>query len=736
MSRTVHDFAAVLFAMLCFAPLLLPPGYLLAYALNVQGFRRKSLSERLLWAVALSVPAAILLTVFCGRHLSAGAEAAVVWVLAAAWLVLLVITVRRTGSPDRWTIWTAVTMAGVALYTALATLGITVGRKLYEGTYAGDWSVRIPLMAAAIHGRVPILTPFDAVYGQTAALRYYYYWYVLCGQVGRLAHLGARPVLAASSAWSAFALAAALLLMARYLFGFSALALQGRPRRWLYWLLLPVSCILGLDVLPAIAGLLIPGHKLYPEIEWWRSQGDFSLSFHTAVLYAPHHTAGLVCCVMGFLLLTLVARRGEVQPTWRAVLTGGALAGICFAAAVGTSTYLTLIFAIVCTLLAVERALRRDWRTVAAIALAAVVALPLSETYLHEILSGAGATLHAESTHIHGARFVAFFPRNVGLPRIELLQIGYQMGYRKLTPFWVKALLRPPLTVLLFVIELGFFGFVLARRAWLDLRSGVVLIDVQRMQWVLFAGLTFAALCLTSEPVIGVNDLGRHAGLALRFLAVLWATPMVAEALRQPRFWPLPQHRNVMRLMYAMVVLGMCTQVWQAMVQRSYFWLVDRGTIRYPFAPFPRFSHYGSRYFELREAMEAMDRSVTPGEHVQFNPASTYWTAMTDYLDRPVAAFNVDCEAPFGGNIDACHHAMPSIRGLFGGGTPESGPVQKFDAASITPAAFDRVCAEQRLTAMVATASDRVWSEHASWLWTRPALFANRSVRVIACPGR
>lgn len=751
MFRTFQDFVAVWFAIVCFAPLLVPPGYLVAAWANVQGFRAKSFAERLLWSVALGVPVATLLAVFCGRHLSAGKTLGVFVALDAIWAMLLVwqalgwLRLRRAArraapsqvatarAADRWTVWTAVTVVGIALYTTLATLGITVGRKLYEGAYAGDWSVRIPLTAAAIHNAVPIPTPFYAVDGQVAALRYYYYWYALCGVAGRLGHLGARPVLAASSTWSALALIAALFLLARYLFDFSSARLNGRPRRWLYWLALPVCCVLGLDVLPAIAGLLLPKHKLYPEIEWWRSQGDFSLSFHTAVLYAPHHTAGLVCCAMGFLLLTLCARRHGSPARWQTVAWGGVLAGACFAAAVGTSTYMTVIFAIACALLMVERALARDFRVLFAVALAAAVALPLSVTYLHEILSGAGATLHADSTHIHHARFLAFFPRNVGLPRIELLQIGYQFDYRKLTPFWVKALLRPPMTLALFASELGFFGFVLARRVWLDWRAPGRLNDLGRMQWVLFAGLAFAALCLTSEPVIGVNDLGRHAGLALRFIAVLWATPMVGEALGLPWGWPLPKHRWVMRLVYASVVVGVCTQVWQVVVARSYLWLVDRGVVTHPFAPFPRFAHDGSRYFELREAFEAMNQAVTPQDHVQFNPASTYWTAMTDYLQRPVAAFDVDCEAAFGGNLERCHKAMPAIRGLFGGGKPESGPVQNFDADGVTPEAFDRVCSEQDLTAVIATASDRAWNQRESWVWKRSTMFSNRSVRVVGC---
>ena len=730
--------------MACFAPFLVPPGYLLAQALDLNGFRSRSLSERLLWAVSLSTPVAILLTVFAGRHLSMAATSAVAWAGVVAWLAVLgwqgaTGRLRRSTHADRWTLWAAAAMVAGALYTALATLGITVGRKLYEGTYAGDWSVRIPLTAAAIHNALPIPTPFYAAFGATAPLRYYYYWYVLCGAVGRLGHLGARPVLAASSAWSGLALVATLFLFARYLFPMQAAlgsdALRQRfPLRRLCVLMLPVSCILGLDLVPSLWSITMSPTRLFPEMEWWRSAGDFSLSFHTAVLYAPHHTAGLACCMLGFLLLCLAGRsRSSAALPWRQVAIFGAAAGVCFAAAVGTSTYLTVLFALTCTGLAAERAQARDWRALAVLALAGAVALPLASTYMREILAGAGTSLHSNDTHVSHARFIAFFPRNVGLPRIQLAQLGGKLHYFRPTPQWVKWLLRPPMTAILYAIEFGFFGFVFAWRGWTDLRRPGLLTQVQRMQWVLCLALAVGAAFLTSQPVIGVNDLGRHAGLALRFVAVLWATPLLVRAWND-RTWPVLRHRGLRLTVYATVLLGLGAQVWQVGVQRSYFWLVDRGVVVHPFAPFPRFPHYGTRYFETREAFEAMERVIPPQGRVQFNPASTYWTLMTDYLERPVVAFDQDCEAAFGGDIEKCHEAMPSIRGLFGGGRPIDGTVQEFDATLLTPAAFDAVCAKQQFKAVIATASDRVWTDRQSWLWVRPALFTNASMRVVLCP--
>jgi len=736
MQRTLADFVGVLWAAGCFAVVFVPPGYLFAQVLNVGGFRGRSLPERLLWAVGLSGPVSILIAVFGSRHLS---HVLLTWVLlgvAAVWFALLGWEgmrgrLIRREEWDRTALVVLALMGLVGLYCVLATLGITVGHRLYEGAYAGDWSVRIPLTAAAIRGENPLQTPFYGVYGQSAPLRYYYYWYVLCGAVGRMAHATARPVLAASGVWSALSLVSVLFLCAKYLFRVPDVSGEGRAalRRRCLWML-PVCCVLGLDVVPAVAGVLLRPPQLYPEMEWWRAQGDYALSFHSAVLYAPHHTAGLAACMLGFLLLTMCARRvGSAVVSWRVIGCVAAAAGVCFAAAVGTSTYLVVIFAIVCVLLAMERGLARDWRGVGAIALAGVVALPLAATYLHQVLLGPAAALHATNVHVGHARFVGVFPRNLELTRVDLVLLRHKLHEVGKPPVWEQVLVRPVLWVLLFAIELGFFGFVLGWRGWCDLRQPRSLTVERRMQWVLFVGLAFAALLLTSEPVIGVNDLGRHAGLALRFVAVLWATPLVLRALGEPRYWPLPRHRWVMRVVYATVVLGLGSQVWQAVVQRSYLWLVDRGSIVHPYAPFPRFPHYGRRYFEAREAFEAMDRAVPVGGRVQFNPGSTYWTLMTDYLERPVAAVDLDCNVGFGGDLQLCHRAMPEIRGLFGGGHPIVGTAQAFDSAAV----FDRVCAEHGLQAVVATASDRVWPERASWLWTRPVLFANGSVRVVGC---
>lgn len=730
----------MLWASACFGVFLLAPGYLFGQVLDVNRFRSRSLPERTLWAVALSVPVAILLVVFGTRHLSTTAVGAGALGLFGAGVGVIAAQammgrLTRRGEWDRFTGIALGLMAALAVYCVLATLGITVGHKLYEGAYAGDWSVRVPLTAAAIRGNNPVTTPFYGVYGESAPLRYYYYWYVLCGAVGRLGHATARPVLAASSMWSAFALIATIFLCAKYLFRVpSEEGIAGRLRRRCLWML-PVSCILGLDVLPSIAGVLLRPPQLYPEMEWWRSQGDFALSFHSAVLFAPHHAAGLAMCTLGFLLLSLCARRADAaEVPWRTIAVSAVAAGVCYAAAVGTSTYLTVIFALACALLAVERAWARDWRAVAAIALTGAVALPLAGTYLHAILTGGGAALNANNAHLKHAHFVALFPRNVELTRIELVMLGHKLHQVGKPPVWEQVLLRPVLLVLLYVIELGFFGFVLLWRAWRDLRQPKMLTAERRMQWALVLALGFAAVLLTSEPVIGVNDLGRHAGLALRFVAVLWATPLLLRAWREGAYWPLPQHRWVMRVVYATVVLGLASQVWQGIAQRSYFWLVDRGTIVHPYAPFPRFPHYGKRYFETREAFEAMDRAVPVDGRVQFNPGSTYWTLMTDYLERPVAAVDLDCNVGFGGDLTRCHKAMPEIRGLFGGGHPIVGEAQAFDAGAITSAAFERVCAEHHLSAVVATAADRVWTERESWVWVRPALFANASVRVVGCP--
>jgi hypothetical protein len=46
---------------------------------------------------------------------------------------------------------------------------------------------------------------------------------------------------------------------------------------------------------------------------------------------------------------------------------------------------------------------------------------------------------------------------------------------------------------------------------------------------------------------------------------------------------------------------------------------------------------------------------------------------------------------------------------------------------------LDRFCDEFKVNVLLATDADPVWKDQESWVWVRPSLLANPSVRAIRC---
>ena len=136
-----------LLAVLAFAPAMLGPGYLLAYGLDLGGFRRRMRwPEQAMWSVALSAAVAILIAVYGGLVLGS-VHVGVVFALCGVATAVLQWTTAREEMPSGWlrqrpvkTVWIAVT--AICAFLLLAAAGVEVRGRLMEGVAAGDWSVR------------------------------------------------------------------------------------------------------------------------------------------------------------------------------------------------------------------------------------------------------------------------------------------------------------------------------------------------------------------------------------------------------------------------------------------------------------------------------------------------------------------------------------------------------------------------------------------------------------------
>jgi hypothetical protein len=296
--------------------------------------------------------------------------------------------------------------------------------------------------------------------------------------------------------------------------------------------------------------------------------------------------------------------------------------------------------------------------------------------------------------------------------------------------------LSVPLFLVIYVIELGFFWFVLWYQARKDLRA-TTLQPEGRALWVLV--LTFAVLTtfVSSSPMQhGLNDFGRHTAMALHFTLMLLACPLVAGVWRRYRSGePLA---GSTRLSYGVAalfaVIGLAGTAWDVTVQRIYLPMIDQGLIR-PMAPFLFTPGIGADLEDLRQMWAQIGR-ITPSDAVvQANPDGKLSRPVLLYLNRRVAAGDNSCEASFGGDVDNClrRNVLPLL-GLYGDVENTKDSPELVFVTDVSPQAFVRTCASLHLTALIATDQDYVWHLPDSWVWQEPSLFATPRVRLLACP--
>ena len=743
MNTTPLDYQNALLATLSFTTFMLVPGTLLLLATRTF-FGIRSRAERLLWSTSLSLPLSLVLTAVAARPSRSNLIPPLVLLLAiitiATWILL---TLRAQAQPirllaplDRSTTAALLAMAFLLCYILIATSALQIGHHLFESVNASDWSVRIPLVAASIRNGVPPGNPFFTFNAQPQPARFYFYWYSLVAAVCRLAHLPARAGLAASVVWSAFSLIAMLFLALKHL------APPAAPLRRQCLLALFLCCIMGIDILPAIAGLLTHPVHLYPEIEWWHA--DRIPSFLGAIIFAPHHIAGMVCCLVAFLALvhSPFRRPAQLSSSWRSTLLNALVAGICFAAAAGTSTYIAFCFGFVGLLYGLDLLRQRRLRDLSALLLATTLALLLSLPFLHELLSSPALPAAAGQ---HTGHFFRLALRELGDGDRFVIAITKRLHHR-VTFRPLMHLLALPFVAVSLPLEFGFFLVPLGIRFTRDLRrlrAHTPFSDGERLLWIIFLGAAIPALFLSSDPTQGVNDLGRHAGLILRFVAIVWSTPICWKFLERLRaHQPLaPKHPWATRFALVLLLLGLATQLWQIVMDRSFLILVHY-THRNPEMPFAKDDNLGGRYFDLRHGLAAVESHLPPNAVVQSNPGSRYQMIVMLYSDHPFAAADTSCEAAFGGDLRLCQPIVAQLQRLFGGPSDvQPAPLGPYitvtapDAAeTTTPAAFLAACRDLHLAALVAQNSDPAWSLPNSWVWHEQPAFATPIVRIIPCP--
>ena len=201
-------------------------GYLSAWFSNLHDFRRRSLVERILWSIPLSVAVSPIFSVLIGKLFSLTAVSAFFLFCSIVWLALVGrewLQLRHIGK--KWIV--GLQPLGI-LVTALALIWVAIAifsvvdmessNRLFTSLLAWDHSYRVSWTQSILRTGIPPSNPFY-FYKHAAPMRNYYFWYVLCASVARISHLPARAVVTSSCVWSGFALAALIGLYLKHFLG-------------------------------------------------------------------------------------------------------------------------------------------------------------------------------------------------------------------------------------------------------------------------------------------------------------------------------------------------------------------------------------------------------------------------------------------------------------------------------------------------------------------------------------
>ena len=686
-SLTLGDIVGCLRGVLAFVPILLAPGYCLAWALDFLGFRGRPAGERLAWAIALSFGVVTIAAVMMGKYWSLAAFCSLCSLCMAGLLGIVAVELWQQPRGDQRT-WSrrgvALAVAWV-LFVAVELVDIAVGKRLYLSVTIFDHSMRTAFVDAVMRTGVP---PTNPLYwpGHAVPMRYYYFWYVLTAAAARLGGITSRQAMIASTAWAGFGLVSILALYCRHFLGRRRSGEAGRWSR--VTVALALLAVTGLDLLPAITkGILrLP---MDADADWWSP--DQVGSWMDALLWVPHHIAGLVCCLFGFLLVWMSKDFRGGQRGLCALV-----AGLSFASAFGLSTWVAVAFALV-LLHWMAWVLWREpeFRSRLPVLLGAglVSALALT-TYVAELFREASGG---------AAGFLKFGVRHMIDPDAMLAVPGFaQLAVRH--PRIEDAIAGLILLLPGFFAELGFFGLVLvlalraARRMQLD--------DAARTSLVLVCAGLIVATFLRSA-VVQNNDFGIRSILVAQFflllLAVLWCEGAFGAPGRG--------------LALAMLWLGVAGTVYQAVELRVYLpvqeWLGR-----------PDQRGFAEQAMAWRNGFEALDRSVPRSAVVQFNPEqpSDYFRyAEILQAGRQMATAMPDCASAFGGDPASCPAVESGVRRLFSPG----------DARSAAEARG--ICSALGISYLIASRWDGVWLDSDGWVWTLPAVADTGDVRVVDC---
>lgn len=680
---TAIDLAGTLIALLLFGPVLIAPGYVIAWIVNL--FRFRTLDAP--WRFVLSLPLSIALCPIV-IYLLDLVYTPLVWAgFAASWIAFAALWCGGFGHPSLLASLPRfrVPVAAVLIATTWTTIAVgslidlQIDDRLDTSIVAFDHTLRTAMTDAIT--RTGFSHPANPYYyiHKPANLRYHYFWFMLCSVVDQLggSAVDARQALIASVAWCGLGLLCIILAFLRW---FDPAGENDLARRGLIGA--GLLAVTGLDLIPNLV-VLFRRHAVLPEMEWWNEQ---ITSWAGSLLWVPNHVGALIAGLACFLILWYAAREQDrMRALALSVLAGGALT-----TTLGCSIYVGFVFALILTVWTVVTFFS-GWRShTYVLVIAGVVSICMAIPYVRQ-LSGAAA----------GGPFAIFATR--AFPGANIFFALPEFSQR-----WKTEMLNLALLPLNYFFELGLFligGVVQIVNYWKagrwtpEIAAGICL-----------AGVSIAVCTFLRSATQTGNDLGWRGFLPAQFVLLLWTVDWLWSHDKAAAGW----NKLTGFALAALVFIGLAGTIYEVVLLR---FLVIESDVNAAPAVFSADHNLGKRMMGAREVYERLKAVLPRDAVVQSNPdIDIDDIAFGLYANRQTALGGRGCGTPFGGSMEACREVFTPVANLF-------------RSPSVPEAEVTAVCRKLGIKALVVQDTDPVWRLPGSWICKMQPLAANRFAR-------
>jgi hypothetical protein len=697
---TIQDMFSLALAILLFTAVLVFPGYVIGWALNVFSFRQRTPFAQYVLAIALSnalIPALLFL---CYRFLSNEHGIGLIVIFFILWIAIqLGSSINQPKQKITRELKISLALASLwILFCILLLVDIQIGPKLYFNVAAYDFTSRTPLIEAITRTGIPPINPTYYPGHFERITQLYYFWYIPGSVVDVLGGrwIDARIALFAGITWSGLSLAATIvnyLRIRNHQIGTGAYrsAMIGSQ----------LIAISGLDLIPVI-GIMIAVKTTYGilpfdgRVEAWNVP---VMSWLNALTWVPNHVAGLGACMIS-LLAILSSSRGTTSQRWISIL----VAGISFGSAIGLSVWVALTFGIFMAIWCLAALFNRSQRSIVPVIVASgILGLVLVSQFLIEALQLNGRSSSAGS-----------LPLGLYVRRFSLTG-ALAPGTREV----VGTMLLP----VNYLFELGFF-FVIAL-LWFRQRrkSGGKLNNPYFLAETLLLATVVILLSFVRSTALLSNDLGMRGWLLGQFVLIVWAVDIFnatskEQVLLTPTLFRSPSlPKRINDLLTILLTVGLLTTALEATATRFWTILVDTGVTGVPNELSPD-TNLGERTYDARRAYEYIRDHTPQNMIIQNNPITI--------LDRPSGLYGTRQMVI----ADRTAYGIPAE--IFKKMSNSVGRIFLADNAT-NWSLIDQICRQYSIQAIVVNDTDPLWSSLRILTEQRTPIYLNRHYTVFPC---